>query len=196
MNLNINSKSEIRDLYIQNRLLLKKDQVQEKSNIIADNFIKNFASKINDFSQKKLAFYCPINNEVDPIFIANFYQKIGNIISFPRITPNSKILEFREGDAKSKFISNVKYKKILEPDHVSKLVVPDIVFVPLVAFDKGLYRVGMGGGFYDSTIKHYRSQNLGTKFIGLGYDDQLCMNFSHDSWDQKLDFLVSQTYFL
>ena len=189
------NKSAIRQIYKQKRLKLNAEQVKEESKIIADNFIKNLLPTISDFPHKKLAFYIAANNEVDPIFILQHCQKLGNIISLPKIVSHQKVLEFKSYQIGDKLITNNIYSKVLEPEKSKPQIIPDIIFVPLIAFDKQLHRVGMGGGFYDATIKNLR-QNSQPIFIGLGYNWQECLKIIPENCDQNLDFIISENHIL
>ncbi|MES2676877.1 MAG: 5-formyltetrahydrofolate cyclo-ligase [Pseudomonadota bacterium] len=189
------NKSTIRQIYKQKRAELNAQQVREESKIIADNFIKNLLPKIANFSDQKLAFYIAANNEVDPIFILEHCQKLGNVIALPKIVPNQKVLEFKSYKIGDKLIANNIYTKILEPEESKPQIIPNIIFVPLIAFDKQLHRLGMGGGFYDATIKNLR-QNSQPMFIGLGYDWQECPQIITENCDQNLDFLISENHIL
>lgn len=189
------NKSAIRQIYKQKRLELSEQKVQEISKIIADNFIENLLPKIPDFSHQKLAFYIGANNEVDPIFILQHCQKLGNIIALPKIVPNQKALEFKSYKIGDKLIANNIYRKVSEPEESKPQIIPDIFFVPLVAFDKQLHRVGMGGGFYDATIKNLR-QNSQSIFIGLGYGWQECPKIIPENCDQNLNFIISENHIL
>jgi 5-formyltetrahydrofolate cyclo-ligase len=182
--------SQIRKIYQQKRLSLTNLEVETESKKIADNFIANLLPKIANFSDKKLAFYAPSQNEVDPTFIVQHCQKLGNYICLPKISADSKVLQFKSYKLEDKLIENPFYKKILEPEEASKNIMPDIIFVPLVAFDKLCNRIGMGGGFYDATIKNSEQKNLKQIFIGLGYDWQKYKKIDSEEWDQKLNFVV------
>ena len=57
-------------------------------------------------------------------------------------------------------------------EKINKTIEPDILIIPLLAFDKSLSRLGMGGGFFDRTIQYLRSQNSQLITIGLAYDFQ------------------------
>jgi len=186
------NKSEIRQIYKQKRLVLTTNEVQKKSKIIAENFIKNLLPKISNFSNKKLAFYIATNNEVDPTFIIKHCQDLGNVISLPRIIPNSLILDFKSYQTGDKVFPNTLYPKLFEPEQQKQTIIADIVFVPLVAFDKNRNRIGMGGGFYDTTINYYKKQNQHQTFIGLAYDWQNFPEIPQEKLDQNLDYIVCE----
>ena len=72
----------------------------------------------------------------------------------------------------------------------NKIVYPNIIFVPLVAFDKNLNRVGYGGGFYDRYLKKIK-KNKKTITIGLAYNFQKIKKVPTNKYDIKLDFVVT-----
>lgn len=77
---------------------------------------------------------------------------------------------------------------ILEPLYQAADLRPitrlDLVLVPLVAFDHALFRLGMGGGYYDRTFGHWRTpeKQLG-RLVGIGYDFQRVDTIQPESWD-------------
>jgi 5-formyltetrahydrofolate cyclo-ligase len=193
------NKSAIRQIYKLKRLELTTNEVQEKSKIIAENFIKNLLPKISGFSDKKLAFYIAANNEVDPIFIIKHCQDLGNIIALPKIVPNSLILDFKSYKIGDKLYPNHIYPKLFEPEKQNQTIIADIIFVPLVAFDKNCNRIGMGGGFYDATINYYKKnlwqnhkQTHHQTFIGLAYDWQNFSEIPQETSDQNLNYIVCE----
>ena len=71
-----------------------------------------------------------------------------------------------------------------------KIVSPNILLVPLVAFDKHLNRVGYGGGFYDRYLERVKKiKNIMT--IGLAYSFQKVKKIPVNKYDIKLDFIVT-----
>ena len=74
-----------------------------------------------------------------------------------------------------------------------KIVYPDIILVPLVAFDKRLYRLGYGGGFYDRYIEKLSKKK---KFltIGLALSSQKVSKLPNNKHDKKLDIIVTEKY--
>jgi 5-formyltetrahydrofolate cyclo-ligase len=71
-------------------------------------------------------------------------------------------------------------------------IVPSVVAVPLVAFNKNLYRLGYGGGFYDRYLAEYKSK-VQLK-IGLAFSMQECNDFNTNDFDVKLDYILTEDY--
>ena len=79
---------------------------------------------------------------------------------------------------------------IVEPVSKKKMF-PDIILLPLVAFDKNLNRLGYGGGFYDRYIYKISKIKKVMK-IGLSYSYQEVKNLPINIHDQKLDFVFTE----
>lgn len=89
-------------------------------------------------------------------------------------------------------LNEVKYG-VKEPFlDINKQCFPDLIFTPCLAFDLNGYRLGYGGGYYDKTFSHFKS--IGHKFVsvGLAYDEQKLENVYHDSFDQKLNYILTE----
>lgn len=72
-------------------------------------------------------------------------------------------------------------------------VIPHVVIVPLVAFDSGGYRLGMGQGFYDRTLALLKRHNPDILAIGYAYDCQYVDCVPTESFDMPLDAVVTET---
>ena len=68
---------------------------------------------------------------------------------------------------------------------------PEIVIVPLVAFDAKGGRLGYGGGFYDRTLELLRRRRP-TLAIGFAYADQFAERLPLEPTDQPLDLLITE----
>ncbi|URQ60234.1 5-formyltetrahydrofolate cyclo-ligase [Pantoea alhagi] len=77
----------------------------------------------------------------------------------------------------------------LDVRHIIPLSRLDVMFVPLVAFDKQGQRLGMGGGFYDRTLQHWRSH--GFLPIGLAHDCQQVDTLPVEAWDIPLPAILT-----
>ena len=86
--------------------------------------------------------------------------------------------------------SNITF---IEKDYISKKIrYPNILLIPLVAFDKNLNRVGYGGGFYDRYIPKLKKKKIIT--IGIAYSFQKVVKIPINNYDIKLDFVVTEKH--
>ena len=80
----------------------------------------------------------------------------------------------------------------MEPRQSSKLVKPDLLLIPLLAYDLSGNRLGYGGGDYDRTLEVLRSTNNRTIAIGLGFKGQQCRKLPRDFYDAQLDAIFNE----
>ena len=83
---------------------------------------------------------------------------------------------------------------IPEPEPKEK-VYPDIIFIPLVAFDNRLYRIGYGGGYYDRYIEITSNKKNFLK-IGVAFSYQKISRVPTNKYDKKLDIIITEKYIL
>ena len=77
------------------------------------------------------------------------------------------------------------------PEPISTIVkYPDVLLVPLVAFDKNLNRIGYGAGFYDRYINKIRKRKK-VLTIGFAYSFQKVKNIPTNNYDIKLDLIIT-----
>ena len=128
---------------------LKIRKVANKNNLKID-FNKVFSLiKKNYLIKKSIGGYFPVNYEVDDLEILKEFAKKNYQISLPVIKKN-----FNMDFYKWSFDDPLKINQYGIPEPSSKkLVYPDVILVPLVAFDNNLNRLGYGGGYYDRVIK-------------------------------------------
>ena len=84
----------------------------------------------------------------------------------------------------------ISKRGIPEPD-TKKKVIPDVLIVPLVGFDKNKFRLGYGGGYYDRYIE--KLLNLKKKFltIGFAFSFQEIKKIPINRFDKKLDIILT-----
>ena len=142
--------------------------------------------KKNKTIGKNIGGYYPYNYEVDAIKILEKFEKKNYLISLPKIKKNSQ-MDFFFWSIKDP----LKINRYGIPEPISnKIIYPDILLVPLVAFDKSLNRVGYGGGFYDRYIKKIK-KNKNILTIGLAYSFQKVKKIQVKNYDIKLDFVIT-----
>ena len=91
---------------------------------------------------------------------------------------------------KNDILSVNKYG-ILEPIKTKK-VIPDIILVPLLAFDKNKNRLGYGKGFYDKFLNKYVKTHQRILSIGIAFSFQKHHNLPNNNKDFKLDFIITE----
>ena len=166
-------------------LKIRKDKFN-KSNIINFNKIAKLFKEIGNFRIKVIGGYYPVNYEIDDLNILKEFEKKKIKIALPSIKKDFK-MDFIECSLKDPLVVN-KYG-IPEPKK-GNVVYPDVLFVPLVAFDKKLNRLGYGGGFYDRIIEFLkRRKKIVT--IGMAFDFQEIFSIPISRHDKKLDYIVT-----
>ena len=136
---------------------------------------------------KLIGGYYPYNYEINSIEILKKFEEKKYSISLPKIKKNNK-MNFYHWSLKDPLIVN-EYG-IPEPIK-KKIVYPNILLVPLVAFDKNLNRIGYGGGFYDRYIKKIsKIKKIFT--IGLAYSFQQVKKIPINKYDIKLDYIITE----
>ena len=81
---------------------------------------------------------------------------------------------------------------ILEPKDSKKKIIPDLIMVPLVAFDNQLNRIGYGKGYYDRILQKISKIKKKTIFLGIAYSFQKCRSVPVNKHDFKLDYIFTE----
>jgi 5-formyltetrahydrofolate cyclo-ligase len=79
----------------------------------------------------------------------------------------------------------------LEPKKTKKTY-PDIIFVPLLAFDNKRNRLGYGKGFYDKFLYKYKKINKKVLIVGVAFSFQKYNNLPINKKDIKLDYILTE----
>lgn len=135
-----------------------------------------------------LSGYMPIRTEINPLPAmaeAAAYGPVG----VPVIEAEAAPLKFARWEPEMPMVSGPFGARIPEkPDYFE----PEILIVPLVAFDAQGGRLGYGGGFYDRTLERLRA-NRATLAIGFAYAAQEADRLPLEPTDQPLDLIVTET---
>jgi len=147
--------------------------------------------KKEKIAKKSIGGYYPVNSEVDDLDILKKFEKIKFTISLPVIKKNFK-MDFY----KWSFNEPLKINKYGIPQPNSKILVyPDILLVPLVAFDNNRNRLGYGGGYYDRLIEKLTKKKKILK-IGLALSCQKVKKIPINKYDKRLDYIVTNRFIL
>ena len=169
--------------------ILKIRKKSNKQNVQID-FNQDLKILINEkITKKTIGGYYPVNFEVDDLELLRKFEKNKFNISLPVISKN-----FQMDFYKWSFSDPLKINKygIPEPE-TRNIVYPDIILIPLIAFDENLNRLGYGGGYYDRFIEKFSKKKRIMK-IGLALSVQKIDKVPINIYDQKLDYIVTNKY--
>ena len=170
---------------LREKILKIREKNNKKNTQISFNQIIKILKK-EKITKKIIGGYYPVNFEVDDLMLLEKFEKKNFNISLPVVKKNFQ-MNFYEWSFSDPLIIN-KYG-IPEPE-TKNIVYPDILLIPLVAFDKNLNRLGYGGGYYDRLVKKFSKKKKILK-IGLALSVQEIDKVPIDKYDQKLDYVVT-----
>ena len=134
-----------------------------------------------------LAGYMPIRTEIDPIPAMEEATAHG-LVGVPVIRATGQALVFSRWQPDGAMVAGPFGARIPAQED---LIVPEILIVPLVAFDLNGGRLGYGGGFYDRTLEALRKERA-TLAIGFAYAAQQAGDLPLEPTDQPLDMIVTE----
>lgn len=134
---------------------------------------------------KALAGYMPMRTEIDPLPAMAAHQ---GLVGVPVIMAAATPLKFREWAPGAVMVAG-DFGALIPAE--GAWVTPQVVIVPLLAFDARGFRLGYGGGFYDRTLQALRGKGP-VLAIGFAFGAQEVDEVPTDAFDQKLDLVVTE----
>jgi 5-formyltetrahydrofolate cyclo-ligase len=133
--------------------------------------------------------YSPIRNEIDPMPLMLKLAAQGARLALPVINARGKSLTFRAWSPTDRLMMGPL--GIPEPSPAAAELVPDVMLVPLAAFDRLGHRIGYGAGHYDYTFAHLRKSKAVTG-IGVAFAVQEIEAVPALSHDVALDYVLTE----
>ena len=134
--------------------------------------------------------YSPIRSEIDPTPLMQALAGLGAKLALPAISARGQSLKFRAWHVGDRLMSGPL--GILEPSPAAAEIIPDIVLVPLAAFDRAGHRIGYGAGHYDRTLAQLRKSRAVTA-IGIAFAAQEVASVPALQHDVALDYVLTET---
>jgi 5-formyltetrahydrofolate cyclo-ligase len=134
--------------------------------------------------------YSPIRSEIDPVPLMRALAGQGAQLALPAVMARGKSLAFRAWSPNDRLMLGPL--GILEPSPAAAEMIPDIMLVPLAAFDRLGHRIGYGAGHYDFTLAHLRKVKP-IAAIGLAFAAQEIETVPALSHDVALDYVLTET---
>jgi 5-formyltetrahydrofolate cyclo-ligase len=175
------NKSQIRNKIIK----IRKKKFNKDLKVNLGKFISFL--KIDKLNFKSIGGYYPSNYEIDDLDILDLLEKKNFKVSLPIIKKDNQMnfYSWSRNDP-------LKINKFGIPEPVSsKIFYPDILLVPLVAYDVSLNRLGYGGGYYDRYIEKIEKVKKVLK-IGLAFSFQKISSIPINQYDKRLDLIVTE----
>ncbi len=133
--------------------------------------------------------YWPLEDEFDPRPLFVELHRRGHPVGLPVIVGKGRPLMFRRWEPGAELVRGEF--RVMTPPASAPEVVPRVLLVPLLAFDRDGYRLGYGGGFYDCTIAKLRAAG-GAVAVGVAVAAQEVPSVPRDDTDQPLDWIVTE----
>jgi 5-formyltetrahydrofolate cyclo-ligase len=134
------------------------------------------------------AAYWPIRGEADPLPLLAALDAAGLTTALPVVLgPGTPLLfrQWRAGDPLARGPLGLR-----EPTADAPVMQPDLLFVPLAAFDRAGHRLGYGAGFYDATLTALSAKRPLT--IGLAFSMQEVASIPAEPHDHPLSFVLTE----
>lgn len=134
--------------------------------------------------------YSPIRSEIDPVPLMRALAAQGARLALPAVMARGKSLAFRAWSPSDRLMMGPL--GILEPSPAAAELIPDIMLVPLAAFDRAGHRIGYGAGHYDFTLAHLRKVKAVTA-VGIAFAAQEIKAVPALQHDVALDYVLTET---
>ena len=180
-----------------NKIALRKKQLVLRKKLFANvtqYFNKNLFDRlieiINFKNMKSVSSFISINTEINTNKLNSYILSKNKTLCLPVIIKKNDHLTFRQFTKFEDMIDG--FMKIKEPPITNKVISPELLFVPCLAFDVNGFRLGYGGGYYDKTLNYLKKNKKNPISVGYAFDDQKVLEVPKDNFDMKLDYVITE----
>ncbi len=136
-----------------------------------------------------VSFYWPIRSELDPRPLARRLLAAGHDLCLPVVEARGAPLRFRRWRPETE-LTRGNFGVPVPGDGAAE-VEPEVLLVPLLAYDPAGYRLGYGGGFYDRTLRRLRARGARLA-VGIAFSAQRVARVPRGPGDERLDAVVTE----
>jgi 5-formyltetrahydrofolate cyclo-ligase len=136
----------------------------------------------------RISGYAATGAELDLFPLLGRLAEHGHSLCLPVIQPRGSPLKFRSWAPGEPLLERMW--GIREPGPNAIEVEPEVLLVPLLAFDAEGWRLGYGGGYYDRTLAGLRARSA-VIAIGVAFDGQRVPSVPHCDRDERLDWVLT-----
>jgi 5-formyltetrahydrofolate cyclo-ligase len=175
---------------LRSAALAKRDALSDKQCAAAAKALAKRGLPIEITQGTIVSGYSPIRSEIDPVPLLRALAARGARLALPAVMARGKSLAFRVWSPDDRLMLGPL--GIPEPSPAAAEVVPDIMLVPLAAFDRSGHRIGYGAGHYDFTLAHLRKTKA-IAAVGLAFAVQEIELVPALQHDVALDYVLTET---
>jgi len=180
----VSAKQTMRTEMMQRRARLSAVERQDGARVLAEAGLDFLKPEVGS----AISAFAAIGEEINPLPLLKKLHGNGHRLGLPVVVARDQPLVFRHwkpGDLLVKAGFGLRV-----PDPSAGEVMPDILLVPLLAYDARGYRLGYGGGYFDRTLARLRANGC-VVAIGLAFDIQKVDDVPHADYDERLDWVLT-----
>lgn len=155
----------------------------------AVRFCARFFESLDLLPLTTVSAYWPMGSELDVRPVMERLHGQGHAVALPVVIKPGQPLLFRLWEPGQPL--GAAGFGTSEPPAEAALAVPEVLIVPLLAFDRQGYRLGYGGGFYDRTLADLRAGGR-VLAVGAAYAGQEVAAVPREATDARLDWIVTE----
>ncbi len=176
-------KAALRRVAITRRREIHAVQKDHAATALAQRIVEGIAPH-----ESKIAGYWPLGDEIDCRPALEALKARGAEVSLPVVAGQGQVLIFRAWSPGDVLVSGPL--GTVHPAPRALMVTPNLLLLPLLAFDALGHRLGYGAGYYDRTVAALREDRK-IRAVGVAYDDQEVGAVPTDGYDQPLDAIIT-----
>ncbi|WP_455465864.1 5-formyltetrahydrofolate cyclo-ligase [Bartonella sp. B39] len=186
-------RAQLRKIGLSERAALSTQEKSVFSQRACAHLMKSLEEKGEDFSRMILAGYWPIKSEIDPRPLLDAVALRGGSLALPVVLDSTTMI-FR-AFSKNMALESMRFGT-LGPGAENATVIPNVIIVPLSAFDKQCHRLGYGGGYYDRAVEDLEKKGYQVNLFGLGFSCQEVESIPHAEHDLVVKGIFTEKGFL
>jgi 5-formyltetrahydrofolate cyclo-ligase len=146
--------------------------------------------------KRRAGFYIPAKGEFNCLPMIDRALQMGMTCYLPMVPPSrqKKLWFSKLGDGPHWALNRYGIPEYVRHNGRTRVSGLDILFLPLLGFDERGYRMGMGGGYYDSSLAYLAKRRNWHRplLIGLAFETQRLERLPTDPWDIPLDAVITE----
>jgi len=180
-------------MFVRTRRKILAREVPQAAWMVAEVGRAPLAARFPQANSQVAALYHGLGSELSTHVLADGLAAAGWILALPSVEGEAGRMVFRIWDRARPLVRDAI--GLQAPSDDQPVVQPDLVVVPLLAFDRQGRRLGQGGGYYDRALEDLKARR-DVFALGLAYSGQETANLPHEPHDQALDAILTEKEYI